>query len=55
MHGIRGMDMWVMNGVLFVFDLHYHQIKHMQDIFINSFRTCFYSHGTYPNPFLNFG
>ena len=28
--------------------------KHMQDIFINSFRTCIYSHGTYPNPFLNF-
>ena len=26
----------------------------MQDIFINSFRTCIYSHGTYPNPFLNF-
>ena len=29
--------------------------KHMQNIFINSFRTCIYSHGTYPNPFLNFG
>ena len=29
--------------------------KHMQDIFINWFRICIYSHGTYPNPFLNFG
>ena len=29
--------------------------KHMQNIFINSFRTYIYSHGTYPNPFMNFG
>ena len=29
--------------------------KYMLDIFINSFRTCIYSHGTYSNPFLNFG
>ena len=28
--------------------------KHMQDIFINSFRTCIYLHGTYPNPFSEF-